>query len=658
MTNDKDERIGVYVCHCGTNIAGTVDVKEVVKFAANLDGVVVSRDYEFMCSDLGQKLIAKDIEKLDLNRVVVAACSPTLHEETFMRVMENAGLNRFEFLQANIRELCSWVTIDGLKATEKAKRLVKAAVNRVIEHDPIEIREIEVTPKALVVGGGIAGIEAALDIAGSGKEVYLIEKSPSIGGHMAKLDKTFPTLDCSSCILTPKMGEVLHSPKISLMTYTEVESVDGFPGNYKVRLRKNARYVDEEKCNGCGICQEKCPAKVPSEFNEGMSNRKAIYIPFPQAVPQVPVIDEGNCIYLATGKCRTCQLNCPRDAIDFEQKDEIVEIEVGNIIIATGYELFDPSELERYGYRKYDNVLTSLEAERMIDSSGPTGGKILLSDGGEPESVAIIHCVGSRDKNFHEYCSKVCCMYSMKLAHLIREKTGANIYEFYMDIRAGGKGYEEFYNRLQEEGVVFVRGKPGNIEIISEEDQLVVKSEDTLLGQRINVPVNMVILSPAMIPSTDSDKISNAFAISRDKDGFFMERHPKLAPVNTSSDGIFLAGACQGPKDIPESVAQGAASAEEAVKMIDAGVLRLEPYVSKIDEDICAGCKICISVCPFDAIEFDEEKGVSRVEETLCKGCGTCVSVCPSGAADQFGYRDKQIFAEVISNAGRLEERL
>lgn len=651
---EENERIGVYICHCGTNIAGTVDVDEVTEFASKLKDVVVAKNYEFMCSDPGQEMIREDIEKENLTKIVVAACSPSLHEDTFMRVTQSAGLNRFLFQQANIREHNSWVTDDNKAATEKAKKLIKAAVSRVREQGPIEVREVDVAPKTLIIGGGIAGIEAALDVADSGKEVYLVEKTPSIGGHMAQLDKTFPTLDCSSCILTPKMSDVGHHPNINLMTYSEVESVDGHPGNYTVKIRHKARGVTDD-CTGCAACEDVCPVYVKDEFNENLNLRKAIYQPFPQAVPITYAIDKDHCI--ECGLCATaCEEEGP-DAVVLDEEDWIEEVTVGNIIVATGYKLMDPSAVERYGYGKHDDVYTALEIERMIDATGPTGGEIINSKGEEPETVVIVHCVGSRDENFNEYCSRVCCMYSMKLAHLIKEETDADVFELYMDIRSFGKGYEEFYNRVKEEDIIFVRGKSGAINVSEEEEgKLLVNCEDSLLQERIEIPTDMVILAPAIEPTSDLGEIANKLTISRSEDGFLMERHPKLAPVNTMNDGIFLAGTCQGPKDIPDTVAQGAGAAEKAVGMIDAGRLELEPYSSEIDEDVCAGCKTCITVCPFDAVEFDVEKSVAKVEGTLCKGCGTCVAACPTGAAQQYGYTDKQITAEVIANAEGVEE--
>jgi len=644
-----EPRIGVYICHCGSNIAGTVDVEEVIKFAQGLEGVVVARDYKFMCSDPGQELIKKDIQELGLNRIVVASCSPTLHELTFRRVCQEAGINPYLFEMANIREHCSWVTEDKEKATEKAKALVSAAVRRVIYQEPLETREVPVNPNTLVVGGGIAGVQAALKVGDSGHKVYLVERGPSIGGHMAQLDKTFPTLDCSACILTPKMSLVGSHPNIELMTYSEVEEVSGYIGNFKVKIRKKPRYVDEDKCTGCGICQTKCPFKVDSEFEAGMGKRKAIYTPFPQAVPNIPVIDREHCAYFLKGTCRACEKFCEVKAIDFEQVDKVVEIEVGAIIIATGFNLFDPTPIYQYGYKRLDNVITSLEFERLVNSAGPTGGNIVLKDGSAPRSIAIIHCVGSRDKNYHEYCSNVCCMYSLKFSHLIKEKTAAKIYQLYIDMRCFGKGYEEFYDRLSEEGVSFIRGKVSEVtdQITSEEGKLTILAEDTLLGSVIKLPVDMVILSCGLEPQPDADKVTHLFNISRSADGFFLERHPKLDPVATMSGGIFVAGCCQGPKDIPHTVAQALAAAAEALALISRGKVEIEAATAAVNEELCSGCRICNALCPFNAIDFDEEKKVSRINEAICKGCGVCVAACPSSAIIGKHFTTKQIVAEI-----------
>jgi heterodisulfide reductase subunit A len=647
----EEKKIGVYVCHCGTNIAGTVDVEAVAEFAKTLGSVAVARDYKFMCSDPGQAMIRDDIREYGLNGVVVASCSPRMHEPTFRRVCQEAGLNPYLFEMANIREHCSWVHEDSEIATEKAKAIVNAAVRKVYHDEPLETREVPVNPNVLVVGGGIAGIQAALEIADSEHKVYLVEREPSIGGHMIQLDKTFPTLDCSACILTPKMSTVGSHPYIELMTYSEVEDVSGYIGNFKVKVRKKARYVDEEKCTGCGVCQEKCPWKVDSEFEVGMGQRKAIYIPFPQAVPNVPVIDREHCVYFLKGTCRACEKFCEVKAIDFEQTDQFIELEVGSIIVATGYDAFDPSVISEYGYGRYDNVITGLQFERLCNAAGPTGGEIRLKNGGQPSAVAILHCVGSRDENYHEYCSRVCCMYALKYSHLIKERTDADVYQMYMDMRCFGKGYEEFYKRLSGEGVNFIRGKVAKItdRAISDEEKgkLVVICEDTLLGSIARVPVDMVILCTALEARADALEVARLFSLSLSADGFFLERHPKLDPVATMTDGIFVVGCCQGPKDIPDTVAQASAAAARTLAMISKGKVEIEAAIAVVDEELCSGCRICERLCTFNAISFDEDKKICRVNEALCKGCGVCAAACPSAAITSKHFTAEQIMAEI-----------
>jgi heterodisulfide reductase subunit A len=633
----SEERVGVYICHCGHNIAGTIDVEEVAEWAGTLPNVVVSRDYKFMCSSLGQELVEEDIHEHGLTRVVVAACSPHMHEPTFRKACERAGLNPYLFEMANIREHASWVHPHSKEsATDKAKAIIGGAVRRVIELQPLEPLITPIKETTLVVGGGIAGINTALEIANAGHPVYLVEREPSIGGHMAQFDKTFPTLDCSACILTPKMFDVGNHPNITLMTYSEVEQVDGYVGNFTVRVRQKARQVDVELCTGCGECWARCPAKVvDTVYEAGLGYRTAIYRPFPQAVPKFPVIDRESCIYYQKGTCKACEKFCPTGAIDFEQEDEIVILEVGNIVLATGYDLFDPRRIPQYGYGRLANVFTSLEFERMTNASGPTDGKVVLRDGvTEPESIAIVHCVGSRDKNYNEYCSSICCMAALKFAHLIKEKTDAEVYSCYIDIRTPAKNYEEFYHRLMEEGTHFVRGRVAEVTDAArqpgEEGKLIVQVEDTLVGKQRRIPVDAVVLMAALEPRSDAVEVSHRFGIGCSEAGFFTERHPKLDPVATMSDGIFIAGVCQGPKDIPDSVVQGAAAAARVLTLIGQGEVEIEPVRAQIDEERCSGCRICNNLCPYGAIDFIEELAVSRVNPALCKGCGTCVAACPS----------------------------
>jgi heterodisulfide reductase subunit A len=448
------------------------------------------------------------------------------------------------------------------------------------------------------------------------------------------------------------MVSVGQHENIEILSYGEVEQVSGYVGNFKVRVRKKARYVDEDLCTGCGLCQEKCPAKkIPSEFDGELGTRTAIYIPFAQAIPRVPVIDKANCRYFQTGKCRVCEKLCPIGAVDFEQEDRVVELEVGTIIVATGFDLFDCSRIASYGYGENDNVLSSLQFERLVDASGPTGGKIVLKDGREPESIAIVHCVGSRDKNYNRYCSRICCMYSLKLAHLVKETTGAQVYQFYIDMRTGGKGYEEFYERLQEEGVIFIRGRPA--EIVRHNGHLVVKAEDANLGRLVQIPVDMVILSAGLEPRRDAGEVAHTFGLSRSADGFFLEKHPKLAPVETASDGVFIAGACQGPKDIPDSVAQAGAAAAAAIAMMDKGRVTLEPSIAQVAATLCSGCGECVVACPYSALDLVE--GHVQVDETACKGCGVCVGHCRSKAITVLHFRDEQLLAEMQGALRMLE---
>ena len=658
MSGDA-QRIGVYLCHCGTNIAGTVDVEEVRDWAATQlagRGVVVARDDRFMCSSSGQELIEKDIAELGLTRVVVGACSPHMHERTFRNACERAGLNPYLCELVSLREQVSWVHTDRAAATAKAKAVVAGGVYRIEEHAPLEPIRVPVNPATLVVGGGIAGITAALELADAGYPVHLVERQPSIGGHMAAFDKTFPTLDCAACILTPRMNEVGSHPNITLHTWSEVTDVSGYVGAFTARILHRARHVKADLCTGCGICQEKCISHVVDErFEAGIGWRKGIYTPFPQAVPKIPVLDSANCVYFEKGTCGACQKVCPTGAIDFEQQDDEVSVEVGNIVIATGYELFDPRRVEPYGYGVLPNVFTSLEFERLSNAAGPTNGRIVLRDGvTEPRAVGIIHCVGSRDRNFNSYCSAICCMQSLKFAHLVKEHTDATVYEFYIDIRAPGKAFDEFYQRVLEEGTIFVRGRVAAVtdtlrlpDEAEHQGRVIIQVEDTLAGVQRRIPVDMVVLSAGLEPPHDAKEVARRFGISCSAEGWVIERHPKLDPVATMTEGVFAAGCALGPRDIPASVANGSAAAARILGRIHQGVLSLEPVRASVDEARCSGCRICNDLCPYNAILFHADRMTSEVNAALCQGCGTCIAACPAGAMSGTGFSDAQVLAQI-----------
>ena len=650
-------RIGVFVCHCGSNIAATVDVEAVAGAAADFPGVAYATDYKYMCSDPGQDLVVKAIKEKGLTGVVVAACSPRMHEPTFRRLAEKSGLNPYLVEMANIREHCSWVHDDRAEATAKAIETVRMLVEKVRRNSPLDETRIPVTKKALVIGGGVAGIQAALDILRAGIPVVLVERSPSLGGHMAQLDETFPTLDCSQCILTPKMVEFAQHELATLYTYAGVEEVTGFVGNFKVKIRQKAKTVDQDKCTNCGVCMEKCPVKVESEFDRGLAERRAIYVPFPQAVPSEPVIDRANCIYFETGKCKVCQKLCPAGAIDFEDRDEIVEEEVGAIVVATGYDLIGKDLYGEYGYGKIPDVIDGLQFERMSSASGPTGGKIVRPSTGEsPETVVFIQCVGSRDDSKgYPYCSKICCMYTAKHAMTYKHKVhGGKAFIFYIDIRAGGKGYEEFVKRaVEDERVTYLRGRVSRI--FEKDGSVVVRGADTISGQQVEIRADLVVLASAVTSATGARDLAQRLRIGFDQYGFLTEAHPKLRPVETNTPGIMLAGAAQGPKDIPDTVSQAGAAASKVIGLLSSDELVREPLVAVVNEDVCMSCFACEEVCPYGAVErvdyTDPETGaagqVARINPGVCEGCGACLAVCRPKAVDLNGFSDEQIYSEI-----------
>ena len=658
------QRIGVFVCHCGTNIAGTVDVKAVAEALKNEPGVVFSTDYQYMCSQAGQDLIKNAIAEHKLTGVVVCSCSPRMHEATFRKTVAAAGLNSYMLEIANVREQCSWVHKEMPIGTEKAIILGKAAVAKVNLNAPLTPGESPVTKRALVIGGGIAGIQTALDIADAGFPVDIVETKPTIGGKMAQLDKTFPTLDCAACILTPKMVDVAQNEKIRIFSYSEVTDVKGFVGNFNVTIKRKARYVKEDVCTGCGLCTEKCPQKrVPNEFNLGMDQRHAIYIPFAQAVPKVATIDPQYCMMLKNGKCGVCSKVCSAGAIDYKAKDELIQEKYGAIVVATGFNPISMEKFDEFAYSQSKDVITSLELERLMNAAGPTGGTLLRpSDGEHPHTIVFVQCVGSRCEAHagkgKEYCSKICCMYTAKHAMLIRDKyPDTDVYVFYIDVRTPGKNFDEFYRRAVEEyGVHYVKGMVGKVS--PEGGKLKVQASDLLDGKQLHIDADLVVLAAAIEPDKSARPLATMLTASMDTNDFFTEAHPKLRPVESPTAGVFLSGTCQGPKDIPETVSQAGAAASKVIGLLCKDKLMGNPCVAHSNELMCNGCSTCEKVCPYGAITYQEKefrmpdrttriRRVAVVNEAVCQGCGACTVACMSGAMDLKGFTNKQIMAEV-----------
>lgn len=655
------KRIGVFICHCGTNIAATVDVENVVEMVKKEPGVVHAQDYPYMCSEAGQLMIKTAIKEKHLTGVVVCACSPRMHEATFRRAAEQAGLNSYMVEIANIREHCSWIHKNKEEATQKAVILARAAIAKVNLNMPLTPGKSQVIKRALVIGGGIAGIQTALDIAEAGYEVDIVEKTPSIGGRMAQLDKTFPTLDCSACILTPKMVEAASHDKIQLFTYSEVEKVSGFVGSFTVDIRKKARSVDIDKCTGCGICSQKCPSKTaPSEFNCGLSSRSAIYTPFAQAIPNVPVIDRESCIKFQTGKCGLCEKVCAANAIDYTQKDEVITRSYGAIVAATGFDMIKLDKFGEYSYGVCPDVITSLEFERLMNAAGPTKGQVeRLSDHKRPDSITFIQCVGSRDSTCRgkTYCSKICCMYTAKHAMMVKDHyPDMEVNVFYIDVRTPGKNFDEFYRRAVEEyGVNYIKGQVGKVARVN--NRLRVQAVDMLDNRPILLDTDMVVLAAAIEPNPSVRGLATMLTASIDTNDFLTEAHPKLRPVESPTAGVFLAGVCQGPKDIPETVSQAGAAAAKVIGLLSKDELVTNPCTAIPDERYCNGCSSCEKVCPYGAISYEDKqvadhgvrelKRVAVVNEALCQGCGACTVACPSGAMDLNGFSNRQLIAEV-----------
>jgi len=645
----SDEKIGVWVCECGGNIGDVVETQDIAD--ALKDEAAYVKVERYLCSKPSVDAIKEAVEEQGLDRVVLACCTPKMHRTTFLSNLEEKGVNSAFLEIVNIREQCSWVHKDDHEgATKKALDLIRGAVTRAKESVPLESKTMEVVPKALVIGGGVTGITTSLRLSENGMKVHLVEKRPSIGGHMIQFPKVFPTLDCSQCILTPKMAEVSQSRNIDLYTYSEVKEINGVPGDFKVKVWVKPRGVDPEKCIGCGACNTVCPGKAEDEYNEGLSERKAIYRPFPQAVPSIYTIDYDACL-----RCGACERACPAGAIDIDDPGKMIDLNVGAIVLATGYELYDLSGLPQYGYGVYPNVVTSLEMERILDVNGPTGSQLIVPETGrEVKSVAYVLCAGSRDTEVgRPYCSRVCCLYSLKQAQLLRDR-GVEVWIHYIDIRAPGRRYEEFYMATQEKGAMFVKGKV--TEIVPEGNQVLVRSEDMMLNRMVENPVDLVVLAPPIVTTEDTLKLAESLRVPVDEDQFVLERHPKLDPMSTKRDGIYAAGVIIGPKDIQSSTAEAEGAAMKVVNFLS-GDRVIEPnkaYLS--DPEACSGCEECVEVCPENAITMDDGKPI--INDIMCSGCGACIPACTENALDQQGLSDAQVKANIRGALDQSEAEL
>jgi heterodisulfide reductase subunit A len=643
-------RLSVFICHCGVNIAGTVDVKSVADKVGKVEDVVYSTDYIYMCSEPGQQIIREAIREKGLEGVVVACCSPSMHENTFRKTVKSQGMNPYLCEIANIREQCSWVhQKEKEEATRKAVEIISASLEKVRRNESLEAIAMAINRKVLVIGGGIAGITASLDLADGGYEVLFVEREAALGGHMAQLARTFPDLNPAQDGLIMKMKEVEQHPKIRLLCFSELEDVKGYVGNFDLAIRKKATSVDWIKCNGCGLCIRNCPVEYVSQFERGLGIRKAIDLFYPLSIPNTPVIHREHCRYFMDKSCRKCEEACPEKAIDFEQKDERVEERVGAIIVATGYDLYPKERLGEYGYGELPDVIDGLAFERMVSPDGPTKGRILRpSDGKVPKEMVFIQCVASRDPDrYMPYCSRVCCMYTAKHAAIYKEQVpDGQPYVFYMDIRSDCKGYEEFLQRtIEEKGLLYLRGRVSRV--FQDDGKVRVLGVDTLTGRMVEVAADMVVLATAIVPSNGVKDLAAKLRATVDRHGFLTEAHIKLYPVESSTKGIYLAGCGQSPKDISDTVSQASATASKIQALLSTDKLFQDPLIAFVDESICSGCGICVEVCPYEAREMDTRRGISVVRQALCQGCGACIAACPNFACELRNGSSNQVLRMV-----------
>jgi len=634
-------RIGIYICECGGNIGDVVDVKTVLEAVKNWEGVVDAKYQKYLCSKPSQEIIIDAIKKKNLDRVVIASCTPRMHLVTFQSALEQAGLNPYMLEFVNIREQASWV--HGPKpseaATKKAKSLIRGGYERSLELEPLENISEKSSREILIVGGGIAGITAALELGYLGFKVHLVEREPSIGGNMAKLTKVFPTLDCAQCILTPRMAEVGRNPNVRLLTYSEVQDVSGRPGNYEVKVFMKPRGVDTEKCRSCGVCAKVCPVTTIDKYNQGLSERKAAYIDFPQAVPSAYVIDFDACT-----KCLKCEQLCPSKAINLEDKGKTIDLKVGAVIMSTGYELYDANMLKTYGYGVHKDVITMMDLERLTSASGPTEGYIKRADGSDVKKIAIVLCAGSRDKNHIPYCSRICCMYSLKQAFVLKKMLGIDVHIYYIDIRATGKGYEELYWRDEEAGVIFTKGRVAEI-WKNKNGKLIVLAEDTLMGEVKEEEFDMVALATPMVPPTGLKELAGKMKLSLGEEGFIQEKHPKLDPVDSLKTGVFAGGCALSPKDVRDTVSDALAAAAKASLFLKGERITTSPEKAFVIEDLCTGCGDCVPICPVSAITMEGKK--AKINPFICIGCGACIPICPVEAIDFKNSTNRQIIANL-----------